>query len=130
MVSLRRVQKILRSRNANRASYALVLVVMLVWGAAASAQSQNSPGPQAALELKKGDVEAGVIGGTSLPVSWLRAHTDRRLTVASAAVGRVVSQSKGPGVLAGNFEFLVEITPIAAVQQPEWALGVAASPLH
>jgi len=130
MISLRRVQRIRRSRNATRASCGMVLSVMLVWGTAAFAQSENHPASAGTLELKKGDVEVGVIGGTSLPVSWLRAHADRRLTMASVAIGRVVSQSKGPGVLAGNFEFLVEITPLVAVQQPDWTAGLAASPLH
>jgi len=80
--------------------------------------------------LGKGAVEAGVVGGTTLPVSWLRAHSDRHVTLASLEVGRVLSGPVGPAGLAGNFEMLLDATPFLVVQQPEATFGLAASPLH
>ena len=64
-------------------------------------------------------VEAEVVSGTTLPVSWLRAHSDRRVTLASLEVGRVMSGLVGPGALAGNFEMLLDATPFLVVQQPD-----------
>jgi len=36
----------------------------------------------------------------------------------------------GHGPLAGQFEFLLEITPLAVIHQPSRTFGVTASPLH
>lgn len=79
---------------------------------------------------EKGTVEVGGIVGTTLPVTWLRAHADRRITMASLDVGRVITNRRGPGLLAGRFEFLLEITPLISVYQPSRTVGLAASPLH
>src|SRR5205085_11228891 len=48
----------------------------------------------------------------------------RRLTMASLDVGRIVSARKGRGLAAGNFEFLVESTPLLALHQPAHAFGL------
>jgi hypothetical protein len=82
------------------------------------------------MQLEKDGVEVGAIVGSTLPVSWLRAHADRRLTMASLDVGRVVTTQRGPRLLAGNFELLLEITPFMALRQPSHAFGLTASPLH
>jgi hypothetical protein len=83
-----------------------------------------------AQDLAKGTVEMGVVAGTTLPVTWLRAHSDRLLTIASFDLGRIMTNDRGPAPLAGNFEFLLELTPLLVVRQPSWVFGVAASPLH
>ena len=75
-------------------------------------------------------MELGAIFGTTLPVSWLRAHSDRRITMASLDLGRVVTNELGRGPLAGCFEFLLELTPLMIVQQPSRVFGVTVSPLH
>jgi len=104
---------------------------MFVLGAApAFAQRDDAASQAASLRLEKGDVEVGAILGSTLPVGWLRAHADRRLTMASLDVGRIVSARKGRGLAAGNFEFLLEITPLMALHQPAHAFGLTASPLH
>ncbi len=90
------------------------------------AQAPADPG----VGFRKGAVEFGGIAGTTLPVSWLRAHADRRLTMASLEVGRVMTNRLGRGPLAGHFEFLLEITPLLILRQPLPTQGAAASPLH
>src|SRR5437870_9143974 len=104
---------------------------MFVLGAPpAFAQGDHRASQADSLRLEHGDVEIGAILGSTLPVTWLRAHADRRLTMASLDVGRIVSARKGPGLVAGNFEFLVEITPFITLHQPAHAFGLTASPLH
>ena len=80
--------------------------------------------------LQKGSVELGGIIGTTLPVTWLRAHADRRLTMPSLAVGRIMTHERGRGLLRGRFELLFELTPLMLLHQPSHVFGVAASPLH
>jgi hypothetical protein len=70
------------------------------------------------------------IAGTTLPVTWLRAHADRRLTMASLQMGRVMTNELGHGPLAGSFEFLLEMTPLVVLHQPSPTFGLAVSPLH
>ena len=106
------------------------MIAVLMVAASAFAQSGGSATPPDSKRLEKGGVEIGAIGGSTLPVSWLRAHADRRMTLASLDVGRVVTARRGPGPLAGNFEFLLEITPFMVVRQPSQVVGIAASPLH
>jgi Lipid A 3-O-deacylase (PagL) len=72
----------------------------------------------------------GGIVGRTLPVTWLRAHSDRSLAMGSVDVGRVMTNLRGPGPLAGQFEFLVEMTPLVVIHQPARAFGLTASPLH
>jgi hypothetical protein len=104
--------------------------VLFLGAVPASAQGGAGTAAAGSLQLEKGAVEFGAIFGSALPVSWLRAHADRHLTMASLDVGRVVSKQKGRGPLAGNFEFLLEITPLLVVQQPAHTFGLTASPLH
>jgi lipid A 3-O-deacylase PagL len=82
------------------------------------------------MQLQKGGVEVGAIFGSTLPVSWLRAHANRRITMASLDVGRIVTYQRGHGPFAGNFEFLLEITPFMTLHQPSHGFGLTASPLH
>jgi hypothetical protein len=107
----------------------MTLAVVVRGGTAASAQSPASAADQAAV-FQKGTVDVGGIGGVTLPVSWLRAHADRRLIMASLDVGRVMTNRLGHGPLAGHFEFLFEVTPLLIVHQPADTFGVTASPLH
>ena len=78
----------------------------------------------------KGSIETSVIAGTSLPVTLFRAHRDRRLTMGAFQLGRVMTSERGHGPLAGNFEFLLEISPAVLVHHPQNAFGLTASPLH
>lgn len=83
-----------------------------------------------AVQLQKGTVEIGGIAGSTLPVTWLRAHANRHLTMGALDVGRVMTGQIGRGPLAGNFELLVEITPVLELRQPSHAFGFTVSPLH
>jgi hypothetical protein len=78
----------------------------------------------------KGTIETSVIAGTSLPVTLFRAHSERRLTMAAFQLGRVMNNELGHGPLAGTFEFVLELSPLAWLHQPENAFGFTTSPLH
>jgi hypothetical protein len=49
--------------------------------------------------------------------------------MASFDLARVMTNQIGHGVLAGQLELLLEITPLMVLRQPESAFGVAASPV-
>jgi hypothetical protein len=89
----------------------------------AGAQAQPSA------PLRKASIEIAVLGGTALPVSLFRARSDRRLTMVSVDIGRVMTNPIGGGPLAGQFELLLEVSPLIVVRQPESTFGVAVSPL-
>jgi lipid A 3-O-deacylase len=109
---------------------AAFLIVMLL-GAGPSWGQTRAPAPSdATFALGKGSVEIGAIGGFTLPVSWLRAHADRHITMASLDIGRVMTGAIGEAPLGGNFEFLLEITPFLLLQQPARTFGLTISPLH
>lgn len=94
---------------------------------------QASPGPAVgsrADQLRKGRVEASGIAGTSLPLTLFRARRNRHITMGAVQVGRVMTNQRGAGRLAGSFELLLEVTPWTLFIQPEHAFGVTASPLH
>jgi lipid A 3-O-deacylase PagL len=82
------------------------------------------------VQLEKGTVEIGGIVGTTLPVTLFRARTNRRLTIGSLQVGRIMTTQRGKGAIAGSFEFLLEVDPVLLLRQPQRTFGVAASPLH
>jgi hypothetical protein len=93
-------------------------------------QAVPTPAPSDGAQLRKGTVEVGAIMGTTLPITLFRAHKDRHLTTGTVQIGRVMTNRRGSGPLAGSFEFLLEIAPLIVLQQPQRTFGVAASPLH
>jgi lipid A 3-O-deacylase len=99
---------------------------------AGASWAQATPGaePDRAAGLQKGSVEIGAIGGFTLPVTWLRAHSDRHITMASLDIGRIMTGDIGDGPLSGSFEFLLELTPFFLLQQPAHTFGFTISPLH
>jgi hypothetical protein len=90
-----------------------------------SAYAQESGGVDAAMPFEKGVVEITVLGGTSLPTTFLRANADHNLTLASFQIGRVMAG--GPG--GNNFELLVDATPLILIRQPDTVRGWSISPL-
>ena len=77
------------------------------------------------MPFEKGTVEISVLGGTTLPITLFRAKSDRQLSMASFAIGRVMAG--GPG--KGTFEMLVDVTPFFQVRQPDLVRGWSAAPL-
>jgi Lipid A 3-O-deacylase (PagL) len=75
--------------------------------------------------FERGTVEMSVIAGTSLPTTLFRADADRHLTLASFAVGRVLTG----GPEAGNLELLVDVAPFLQVRQPDIVWGWSVAPL-
>jgi hypothetical protein len=124
------VQTIRRFQRTNHVICAAFLSVLFLGASPVSAQSVGGAAPEAGQPLQKGTVEIGGIFGSSLPVSWLRAHPRRHITMASLDIGRTMSDQIGRGPLAGQFEFLLEITPFLLVNQPSNVFGLTASPLH
>jgi hypothetical protein len=108
------------------------LAILVLGGSAAYAQSGAASSAEESVEFRKGAVEAGGIIGTTLPVSWLRAHPDRRIVaMGSLNIGRIMTNRLGRGPLSGEFEFLLEVTPLLILHQPPaYTVGVTASPLH
>jgi hypothetical protein len=90
-------------------------------------QTGGPPARQADVRMpfERGTVEISVLGGTTLPVTLFRAKSDRQLSMASMAIGRVMAG--GPG--KGSFEMLVEVTPFFQVRQPDLVRGWAVAPL-
>ncbi len=84
------------------------------------AQPADEPMP-----FQRGTVEISVVGGSSLPVDWLRAKRDHRLSMVSLAIGRVMAGEVGKGSL----ELLVDVTPYIDVRQPERVRGWSVAPL-
>jgi len=109
---------------------ASVLFAMALGSGASWAQTPAGTASNNRGVLRKGAVEIGAIGGFTLPVSWLRAHSDRRITMASFDIGRVMTDEIGDAPLGGNFEFLLEITPFLVLEQPTHTFGLTVSPLH
>lgn len=110
----------------------LALALML-WGAlvspARAEQSDASRTPAGApLRFEKGTVEIGGLVGTALPISLFRAKPERRLTMVSFSVGRVMTRRLGRGPLGGHLELLVEATPLMLLRQPDSVFGAAVSP--
>jgi hypothetical protein len=89
----------------------------------APAQAQQPPNPP--MTFEKGTIEISVLGGTSLPVSALRANADHNLTMASFAVGRVMTG----GPRGHNLQLILDASPLIQVRQPEAAKGWSVSPL-
>lgn len=109
---------------------ASLAILLLCRGAAFAQSAAGGTEAGGAMAFRKGTVEAGGIVGTALPVTWLRAHADRRLTMGALQFGRVMTNRMGHGPLGGNFEFLLEISPVIALRQPQHAFGFTVSPLH
>ncbi|HTL04039.1 MAG TPA: acyloxyacyl hydrolase [Vicinamibacterales bacterium] len=104
--------------------------MLLLTGSSAYAQGSSPASTGSRGFLQKGSVEIGGIVGMTLPVTWLRAHSDRSIRMGSLEFGRIMTHQRGPAPLAGQFEFLLEITPLAVIHQPSRVFGVTASPLH
>ena len=95
-----------------------------------SLRSQHAPGASASradnrMPFEKGTIEISVLGGTTLPVTLLRAKRDRQLSMASLAIGRVMAGAPGKG----SFEMLVDVTPFFQVRQPDLVRGWSVAPL-
>ena len=106
------------------------LAILLLTSSSAYAQGGSPASTGSGGSLQKGSVELGGIIGMTLPVTWLRAHSDRSIRMGSLDFGRIMTHQRGPAPLAGQFEFLLEVTPLVVLQQPSRAFGVTASPLH
>lgn len=90
---------------------------------------QAPAAPATGLGLQKGSLEVTFILGSALPTTWLRARSNRRLTIGALDVGRVMTGRIGTGRFSGDLELLFEFAPLLVLRQPEHALGIAASPI-
>ena len=110
-------------------SYATVIRWLVRAGVAAfltshGVNAQSAP-PEPPMPFEKGVVELTVLGGTTLPTSWLRSDADHNLTLASFQAGRIM----GGGADGNNFQLLVDVTPLILIRQPGQVRGWSVSPL-
>jgi hypothetical protein len=105
------------------------LVCVFSLAASAVDAGQAPAAPANGLGLQKGSIELTFMLGTALPTTWLRARSNRHLTIAALDLGRVMTGRIGNGRFSGDLELLVEIAPLLVLRQPERVLGVAASPV-
>ena len=107
-----------------------LIACLLLSGTLSPLSAQQDPPAEPWTELGRGTVEISVVGGTTLPVGWLRAHSDRHLTMASFDLGRVMTRKVGPGRVAGSAQMLISLTPLMMFSRPEhFTRGAAVSPL-
>ena len=79
-------------------------------------------------EYRKGSIEWRIIGGGALPVDVRSARPDRRLSFGAVEIGRILTTTHGPGILAGQFELSFQMMPIV-VRGPEDFWGVGLTPV-
>ena len=94
---------------------ALFLLAFLIPTTNAVAQANN--------ESRKGSIEWRIIGGGALPVDVVSARPDRRLSFGAVEIGRILTTTHGPGIIAGQFELSLQMMPIV-VRGPEDFWGV------
>ena len=101
-----------------RAETAALFVLALLISATDSLAQAND-------EFRKGSIEWRVSGGGALPVDLSSARPDRRLTFGAVEIGRFLTATHGPGILAGQLELSLQVMPIV-VRGPEdfWGVGV------
>jgi hypothetical protein len=99
---------------------ALCLLASLIPTTNAVAQSTD--------ELPKGSIHWRIVGGGALPVDFVAARPDRRLTFGAVEIGRVFTAKHGPDILAGQLELSVQVMPIV-VRGPEDFWGVGLTPV-
>ena len=117
----------MRCRSALTASLAAWIGILVGVGSVAAGQAPR-PSPADASVLRKGSVELGVLGGAAPSSSWLRARRDRA-NMAAVNIGRVVTGRVGTGAFSGQFELLLEVTPVMNLWSPGHAFGAAVSPV-
>ena len=83
---------------------------------------------QANEEYRKGSIEWRITGGGALPVDLRSARPDRRLSFGAIEIGRILTTTHGPGILAGQFELSLQMMPIV-VRGPEDFWGVGLTPV-
>jgi hypothetical protein len=101
------------------------LSCLLVASAVNPAYADQAPAADVRMPFEKGTVEISVLGGTTLPISLFRAKSDRQLSMASLAIGRVMAGRPGKG----SFEMLADVTPFFQVRQPDLVRGWSVAPL-
>jgi len=78
-------------------------------------------------DYRKGSIDWRLTGGGALPVDVSSARPDRRLSFGAVEIGRIMTTTHGPGVLAGQLELSLQMMPIV-VRGPEDFWGVGLTP--
>jgi len=85
--------------------------------------------PPAATPLDKGHREAVILGGIGSMVPHFHLKDPHRFATAMVEWGQVATKRKGPGVLAGRLEVLIQILPLFVMSQSQRAYGVGFMPI-
>ena len=104
---------------------ALCFLLVVVATSPALADQADIPADDRRMPFEKGTVEISVLGGATIPTSFLRSNADHQLAMASFVIGRVMAGSRGKGTL----QLLVDVTPFFQVRQPDLVRGWSTAPL-
>jgi hypothetical protein len=74
--------------------------------------AQATPAVQATdNDFRKGAYYWSVLGGVSLPIDYKDSSSERKMGIFDLEVGRILTARHGPGPLAGQFEYLLQLQP-------------------
>ncbi len=79
-------------------------------------------------DFRKGAFYWSVLGGFSLPIDYNDSSSERKMGVFDLEVGRIMTRRHGPGPLAGQFEYLIQLQP-TIVRGPDHFGGFGVTPI-
>ena len=117
-------------KRTSTATGPLFLLAFLACAGLAAAQppssttaAQSAPPPGAATmaaapagqatdnDFRKGAFYWSVLGGFSLPIDYKDSSSEQKMGIFDLQLGRVMTKRHGPGFLAGQFEYLMQVQP-------------------
>ena len=101
------------------------LLVVVATSPALADQAGGISADDRRMPFERGTVEISVLGGATIPTSFLRSNADHQLAMASFVIGRVMAGGRGKGSL----ELLVDVTPFFQIRQPDLVRGWSTAPL-
>jgi hypothetical protein len=79
-------------------------------------------------DFRKGAFYWSVLGGFSLPIDYKDSSSERKMGIFDLEVGRIMTGRHGPGPLAGQFEYVIQMQP-TIVRGPDHFGGFGIAPI-
>ena len=79
-------------------------------------------------DFRKGAFYWSVLGGFSLPIDYKDSSSEQKMGVFDLEVGRIMTRRHGPGPLAGQFEYVIQLQP-TVVRGPDHFPGFGVTPI-